>query len=306
MSQSDPSSIENLWAVLNDTQDLGPAEADCPGGTRFCLEGGVMEGGGQEGSSGSGLETEVYARARPAFGALSLAMSLAVLLGFVVTHLLSETTPHVGVTVRQLLLFVLSVAMFGLTRWPGLCPRTVARWGQAYQVGGALIIALWAFGHGLAPLNEAGELSFPVAAAWLTVWIVIFPLVAPARPAKTAALAVASASTVPLVLIGANLLEPELPPLSIADVVMASTIFYAAAVVAVVPSIMVQGLSRGISEARHELSSLQTYQLHEQLGQGGMGEVWRAEHRLLKRPAAIKIVKPTRLEGSSAEERRRS
>ena len=300
--ESESSSIENLWRVLNDTQDLSPPPAECPDGTRFCLEGGVMPPEEEEGC-GSELDTEVYARARPAFGALSLAMSLAVLLGFVVTHLLSEATPPVGVTVRQLLLFVLSVGMFGLTRWPDLCPRTVARWGQAYQVGGALIIALWAFGQGLAPPDAAGEVSFPVVAAWLTVWIVIFPLVAPARPIKTAALAAASASTVPLVLIGAHAFEPELPPLSIAELVTASTIFYAAAVVAVVPSVMVQGLSRGISEARHELSSLQTYQLHEQLGQGGMGEVWRAEHRLLKRPAAIKIVKPKRLEGSTAEER---
>lgn len=303
MSQPESSSIENLWKVLNATQDLNQLPAECPGGTRFCTQGGVVDAEGSAGGSGSGLDTEIYARARPAFGALSLGMSAAVLLGFVVTHLMSELTPSPAVTVRQLLLIALSVGMFGVTRWPGLCPRTVARWGQAYQVGGALIMALWAFGQGLSPPDAAGEVSFPVVAAWLTVWIVIFPLVAPSRPTKTAILALASASTVPLVLLGAHAMEPELPELTLSELAAASTIFYAAAIVALVPSVMVQGISRGITEARHELSSLQTYQLLEELGQGGMGEVWRAEHRLLKRPAAIKIVKPKRLEGSTAEER---
>ena len=35
-----------------------------------------------------------------------------------------------------------------------------------------------------------------------------------------------------------------------------------------------------------------SYQLVELLGHGGMGEVWRAEHRLLARSAAIKLVRP--------------
>jgi serine/threonine-protein kinase len=57
---------------------------------------------------------------------------------------------------------------------------------------------------------------------------------------------------------------------------------------------VVYELGSEVSRAR-ELGS---YRLVERLGQGGMGEVWRAKHRLLARPAAIKLVRPS-LAGSA-------
>ncbi len=47
------------------------------------------------------------------------------------------------------------------------------------------------------------------------------------------------------------------------------------------------GLRRQVAEA----SELGQYLLEEKIGGGGMGEVWRARHRLLIRPAAIKLIR---------------
>ncbi|HEY3495991.1 MAG TPA: serine/threonine-protein kinase, partial [Polyangiaceae bacterium] len=53
----------------------------------------------------------------------------------------------------------------------------------------------------------------------------------------------------------------------------------------------VHRLSQGIVKAR-EIGS---YQLVERLGVGGMAEVWRADHRMLARPAAVKLIRPKML-----------
>ena len=60
---------------------------------------------------------------------------------------------------------------------------------------------------------------------------------------------------------------------------------------------VVYSLGAEVTRAR-ELGS---YRLEERLGAGGMGEVWRARHRLLARPAAIKLMRPEVLGGSSPE-----
>ncbi len=64
----------------------------------------------------------------------------------------------------------------------------------------------------------------------------------------------------------------------------------AAAAIAVFGSHRLEALRQEASEAR----KLGQYQLKELLGTGGMGEVYLAEHVLLRRPCAIKVIRPER------------
>ena len=55
-------------------------------------------------------------------------------------------------------------------------------------------------------------------------------------------------------------------------------------------------------ELLDERLSVGSYRLIEPLGSGGMGEVWRARHRLLARPAAIKLIRHDSQTGVAREE----
>jgi hypothetical protein len=63
-----------------------------------------------------------------------------------------------------------------------------------------------------------------------------------------------------------------------------------AIVLATVASHTIFGLRREIQQAR----VLGQYTLESKIGEGGMGEVWRASHALLRRPTAVKLLPPGR------------
>ena len=62
----------------------------------------------------------------------------------------------------------------------------------------------------------------------------------------------------------------------------------AAAAAAVYGAFRLSSLRRAAAAAR----DLGSYRLAEKLGGGGMGEVYAAEHRLLRRPCAVKVIRP--------------
>ena len=66
---------------------------------------------------------------------------------------------------------------------------------------------------------------------------------------------------------------------------------------ATIVSRVLYGLRRQVAEA----SELGQYLLEEKIGGGGMGEVWRARHRLLIRPAAIKLIRQRALGAMSGD-----
>lgn len=59
-------------------------------------------------------------------------------------------------------------------------------------------------------------------------------------------------------------------------------------------------ISTKISEYRAE--QMGSYELDYVIGQGGMGEVWRAKHKMLARAAAVKLIRPEVLQASTGRQ----
>jgi len=118
--------------------------------------------------------------------------------------------------------------------------------------------------------------------------LIVRAILLPSPPRRTAVLG--AIALLPLVL--PALVLPSPTPL-----LFAAWAFVAVAVSTVV-SRVIYDLRQEARRARH----LGQYQLEERIGVGGMGEVYRARHAMLRRPTAIKLLRPDRA-GAEAIER---
>jgi hypothetical protein len=161
--------------------------------------------------------------------------------------------------------------------------------GLAFQVLGSYGIAAAEYQNILSPIlrRDYGQGDFGLS--WVSVWVLFFTVAVPTPPRVALLSAAFSVSAVPVMFaLGDNVAQS---PLSFFLRLVLP--YVVVLLVCYVASRVVYGLGAAVSEAR-ELGS---YRLVERLGKGGMGEVWRAQHRLLVRPAAIKLIRPEVLGG---------
>jgi serine/threonine protein kinase len=130
--------------------------------------------------------------------------------------------------------------------------------------------------------------------SWVCIPILFYPAIVPNTPRKTLVTSLLAASTEPLAFFISHLrgVPVHLTPFYVIWDFLPN---YICAFLVVIPVKIIHNLGQQVRRAR-ELGS---YRLEEPLGKGGMGEVFRATHQMLARPAAVKLIRSEILGSSS-------
>ena len=175
-----------------------------------------------------------------------------------------------------------SIALYFYTRKSQRSPQFILDLGLGYLVVNALALGLmWhsdptAWNRAMTP-----EIS------WIGALVLIFPAIVPTKPGRMLVVGLISASMMPLGMLIAQWRGTwDFGPAS--NVLLMHYPDYLQVGVGVVIAHVVTGLGHQVTKAR----DMGSYHVGELLGRGGMGEVYLATHRMLARPAAIKLIRP--------------
>ncbi|MEM9555662.1 MAG: serine/threonine-protein kinase [Acidobacteriota bacterium] len=166
--------------------------------------------------------------------------------------------------------------------------------------------ALTHIGHAVLPVACAFTAKFHVAYENHSFGLVtpfgphvlvaaLFPLVLLSPPGRTAWISALAAGAGLLAIISSEATQGIPIPIQFLPDYLA-----AAAISPVVAWVLARNIGR-LRARMEELRSLGSYRLEQKIGEGGMGEVWRATHQLLARPTAIKRIGRRHLRGDQTQ-----
>jgi len=152
-----------------------------------------------------------------------------------------------------------------------------------------MVCALVSFGVTAAALQRTQHVN---GLTWVVPIVILFPLLVPFPPWTTLVVSALCVSTTPIAMAAVASRGPF--AIGPSDYWSAAITGVVAAGIAVMASHTVYRAARQVAAARR----IGAYELLEPLGHGGMGDVWKARHLLLARPAAVKRIRPETLQGS--------
>ncbi|HZE75719.1 MAG TPA: serine/threonine-protein kinase [Gemmatimonadales bacterium] len=245
------------------------------------------------------LPPDLLREASRRLGIMSLLAAALWLVGSVLDHVAIRVMTHGDPSWLRLdaddaiaaVCVLVSFGLFAYARKGDRDPRFVLDLGLAYMVFTAAAIGLIIHWD---PVPRDWHVSPMIT--WLGAVVLMFAAIVPSTPTKTGVAALIAVSMNPLAMLIARA-RGTWEFGSAGNVLLMHYPDYLLAGVAAVIAYVVTGLGQQIAKAR-EMGS---YRLGELLGRGGMGEVYQATHRMLARPAAIKLIRPEMLgAGNSA------
>jgi serine/threonine-protein kinase len=126
-----------------------------------------------------------------------------------------------------------------------------------------------------------------VGLGMVVIWIFTYSVLVPTAPRRALVALVASASSVPLIYL-ASVADGSAPPLPTMNFFLT---FVGPYIATVVSCYVIVRIVHRLGQEVRAAQRLGSYRLEERIGRGGMGDVWRAKHHLLARPAAVKLIR---------------
>ena len=189
---------------------------------------------------------------------------------------------------------------FALWRFSAMTLRSLRLWELTFFVTYAVAAGLNRFEVLASPIEGAAG-SVPALAMGFNdltslqgfiILILAYGVLIPNTPRRSL-LVVAVLTAVSLAIIpAAAMANPTLRGGRVVALVVQSMLCLAfPAVIALFAAARAIALQRRAFEAERKAEQINQYTLKQKLGEGSMGEVWLAEHRLLKRPCAVKFIR---------------
>ncbi len=229
------------------------------------------------------LPPDLLAKARTRIAGLAGVLGTLSLIAILLNATAFRGEVGYAVQLQHLLALGLALVVIVTARSERIADMTALNVGLVYEVCLCWIVSFAAQHAAIGLVGRAPELT------WTSMIIVVFPMVIPAPPRRLLVASLLAAISSPVSLIVLDRMGDH--ALTMGELVGASISPLFAVALAYFGARMIYAIGLDVSRAR----LLGAYRLESRLGAGGMGEVWRASHRMLARPAAVKLIAPEQL-----------
>src|SRR6266852_5624078 len=192
---------------------------------------------------------------------------------------------HIRINTAVVICLSLFIFACRIFRWAS--DRTILRLGLVFEVVVGFALATFEYSLPWDPQQPVRGIS------WMALWIALCGLLIPNRLSLMTATTMITASMGPLADLS---FHPS--PIPVGRLAIWNFPNYLVGLATVLISRRLYHLEVQVQQAK-EMGS---YKLETLIGKGGMGEVWRARHRMLARNSAIKLIRPEILLSTSEEE----